>query len=178
MNIPRIQLNSALLLNIAIAIAVFAIAIIPQQQKLSSAVATYVELRHEQAVLQDTVAQRVITTDTITALEQDDLLMHSVLPESHVIQFIESVESIAATADVEHNVQFRSNERGTGAAQLITIPTALFATGTWPAITHFMTELEQQAFYIVPNRVVLSSQFGVSDTMELNIDGISYWLEE
>lgn len=166
-----------ILLHVVIAILIFAI-LLPRANALATNLSTLASVQEQNRLQEESIRQQQqaerAATDTLEAMSLED----AILEEKNAVQFIEQLEEIAAISAVDQQISFQHTAR-TQRGDMIIIPVAIQVTGTWTAVTEYLTTIEQSPFYINPTRLSLAQTINTDgETIpSIIMQANTYWLE-
>lgn len=158
-------------------IGIIVFVLIPFSNSLLQQMTAYATVQEQNQLLHTALAKQQdaerAASETLTEMELDK----AVRLETEALQFIEDIETIAATTAVEQTISFLHTAR-TKKANLVTIPITIRVSGSWENVNAYLVELEQSPTYVNVDRISVSHEtVGEVETTIVYIQANTFWNE-
>ncbi len=148
--------------------------IIPAWKHLQLVTADWNETRAQTVVLERASQDRQHVQTDIGTFQEQTILEAALPTEDQVIQYIESIENVAASTAVDARLTFHTSKRVIRQGAVV-IPLTLTLTGSFEDTVEFFATLEEQPTYVTPQHIRYSKQSVDSATVSVSMDAESFW---
>jgi Tfp pilus assembly protein PilO len=173
LRIPHVA-HPGLWLHITLLAVVLAFAAIPQTQSLLQQHTQLGESEARQKAVEDAASANVTTQNTTPDVLNGTILETALLPEDHVVEFVEILESAATKTGVTQQIDLLSGQRVVQRG-VVVIPSRLTISGSWDTVVKFLAELEASPLYLNVTAMDIIPDNAQSSDVLWTISATTYW---
>jgi hypothetical protein len=161
-------------IHLSLCAIVIALLCVPQIQTLLHLHEDWSETQAQADIIEEATSTSTKTQDHANDFRNETLLGAAILPEDHVIEFVEAFETAATRTGAVQHVDLQTGERVVQRG-VVNIPVEITVSGTWDQLVRYIGELEQVDFYINPTAFSITEDTLVQDQYTLFISAMSFW---
>lgn len=163
-----------IILQSIVFLCIIIVLLIPLIRKLKTTQTELAAAESETQRASETVISQQQAAQYVEDIEQHELLNNGLLAEEEIIEFIETLESAADHNNVVHTIELQNAQRKTENG-VTSIPAQLTVSGSWDDTIHFLSEIEQEYFYLNPQIIDITHQSLPEPKEIIQIQLLTYW---
>jgi len=160
--------------NILLLASVTSLIFIPQLQTVIEKKKALGESQAQAHIIQNATTANATGQKDSTTLLDNTILQTALLPEDHVVQFVEVFEKAASDTGVTQQIELTSSQRVVQRG-VVHIPMQMTLTGTWEGMMRFIAELEHSDLYINITAITMAPESTLSSKYTATISAITFW---
>ncbi len=161
-------------INLLLCVVIVALICIPQFQTLVHLHHEWSETEAQTVILEDAALAQISNQKDFPQLDSEIILEETILPEDHVIEFVEVFEDAAERTGATQHVSLLTGQRVVQQG-VVKIPIDISLSGSWDQITQFIGFIESAGFYLNTTSYSITEQSLVTDQYNVSISALSFW---